>query len=65
MSLQTTADLAALFGCSRRKVRELARQLGVGYDIGGPAGFRFTAADVDRIRAEMSIKPPPETRRTA
>lgn len=60
-----THDVAKQFGCSRRKIRELARQLGIGYDLGGRAGFRFTPADVDRFRTALAPKPPVEQKRTA
>jgi len=60
-----TRDLAQQFGCSEWKVRNIARTLGVGMDLGGRAGFRFTAADVERIRTALAPKPTPEKARTA
>ena len=60
-----TRDLAKQFGCSERKVRLIARQLGVGMDLGGRAGFRFTPGDVERIRAALAPKPPVERKRSA
>lgn len=60
-----TRDLALQFDCSEWKVRQIARRLGVGIDLGGRAGFRFTPGDVDKIRAALAPKPPVERRRSA
>lgn len=60
-----TSDLAEQFGCSEWKVRQLAHQLAVGADFGGRAGFRFTPADVEKIRKALAPKPPVERERTA
>lgn len=60
-----TRDLAEQFGCSDWKVRQLARQLSVGIDLGGRAGFRFTPADVEKIRRALAPKPAIEKARTA
>lgn len=60
-----TRDLAQQFGCSEWKVRNIARQLGVGMDLGGRAGFRFTPGDVEKIRKALAPKPPVEKRRSA
>lgn len=65
MSDLRTRDLAEQFGCSPWKVRTIARQLGVGMDLGGRAGFRFTPADVQKIRAALAPKPAPERVRSA
>lgn len=65
MSDLRTRDLAEQFGCSEWKVRTVARQLGVGMDLGGRAGFRFTPGDVERIRKALAPKPPVERKRTA
>lgn len=43
--LQTTAEVAAEFRCSNKKVSELARSLGIGSNFGGRAGYRFSEAD--------------------
>lgn len=60
-----TSDLAHQFRCSQWKVRTLARELGVGYDLGGRAGFRFTPGDVEKIRKALAPKPPVERKRSA
>lgn len=60
-----TRDLAHQFGCSDWKVRNIARQLGVGMDLGGSAGFRFTPEDVEKIRKALAPKPPVERKRSA
>jgi transposase-like protein len=58
---QTRAEVAAEFRCSPRKVSEVARKHGIGADLGGRAGWRFTAADKSRLLAAMKpakSKPP-------
>jgi hypothetical protein len=51
--------------CSTRKVSELARELGVGMNLGGSAGWRFTDDDVAAMRQAMTPAPStvPEERR--
>ena len=65
MSDHTAAQVAAIFGCNRRKVWDVARAKGIGYQLGGRAGWRFTEADVDRLRKAMAPPPPVEEKRTA
>lgn len=60
-----TRDLAQQFGCSVWKVRAIANGLGVGMNLGGRAGFRFTPADVETIRRALAPKPPVERKRSA
>lgn len=45
MTAQTAAEVAEEFRCSKRKVTDLASQHGIGANVGGSAGFRFTEAD--------------------
>lgn len=45
----TTAEVAEHLRCGTRKIRNVARELGVGLDLGGKAGCRYTQADVDAI----------------
>lgn len=60
MSTQTTREVAEHLKCSRRKVREMATALGVGFDLGGRAGFRFSEADVQRLKESMRLIQPVE-----
>lgn len=61
----TAAEVAALFGCSRRKVTEEATRQRIGYNLGGRAGYRFTALDIEKLRAAMAPPAPVEQKRTA
>lgn len=45
----TTADLATRWRCSERKVRKVAAELGVGADLGGRAGYRYTEAEAEAL----------------
>jgi hypothetical protein len=65
MSDKTAAQVAAIFGCSRRKVTDLARAKGIGYNLAGRAGWRFTDADVDKLRRAMTPPPAIDQRRSA
>ena len=65
MSDQTAADVARTFGCSKRKVTSEATRRGIGYDLGGRAGYRFTAADVEQLRKAMAPAVAPARRRSA
>lgn len=51
----TTADLAAEFCIAPKTVRRKAAELRIGIDLGGRAGFRYSAAD-RRVLIE-SMKP--------
>lgn len=61
----TADEVAALFQCTRRKVTDEATRLGIGYNLGGRAGYRFTAADVDALRRALTPAPKLEGRRIA
>lgn len=63
MQPYTTAEVATQLRCSAWKVRSEAKRLGIGYDLGGRAGFRFTQADVDAIRAAGRLMSQPAPRR--
>lgn len=45
----TTTDLAERLRCSERKVRKAAKALGIGVNLGGRAGYRYTEAEADAL----------------
>lgn len=45
MITQTVYEVADEFRCSPRKVSDVARANGLGANLGGRAGWRFTEAD--------------------
>lgn len=45
MMTQTVYEVAEEFRCSPRKVSDIARANGIGAQLGGRAGWRFTEAD--------------------
>lgn len=49
----TAQEVADRLRCTRRKVTKTATVLGIGANLGGSAGFRFTEAEVDQIRESM------------
>lgn len=51
----TTADLAIEFAISKKTVRKKAQALGLGIEVGGRAGYRYS--DVDRLRLIDSMRP--------
>lgn len=61
----TAAEVAARFGCSVRKVWTEARRNGIGYNLGGRAGWRFAEGDVDKLRRAMAPAAPVKRRRVA
>lgn len=65
MSDKTAAEVAAIFRCSPRKVWSVARAKGIGFNLGGRAGWRFTDADIDKLRAAMAPPAPVQRRRSA
>lgn len=65
MSDHTATDVAKVFGCNRRKVWDVARAKGIGYNLGGRGGWRFTDADVDQLRKAMAPPAPVQRRRSA
>jgi hypothetical protein len=50
-----TDDLALELDCSRKTIRRKAAILGIGIDLGGRAGFRYS--NEDRRRLLESLKP--------
>ena len=51
----STADLAAEFGLARKTIRKKAASLGLGINLDGTAGFRYSEAD--RIKLIDSMRP--------
>jgi hypothetical protein len=45
----TTADLAERLRCGERKIRKAATALGIGVNLGGRAGYRYTEAEADAL----------------
>lgn len=45
MQTQTVYEVAEEFRCSPRKVSDVARANGIGANLGGRAGWRFTEGD--------------------
>ena len=45
MQTKTAPEVAEAFRCSTRKVTDVARAHGIGANLGGRAGWRFSAAD--------------------
>lgn len=62
-TLATTFEVAQMFRCSGRKVLAEARRIGVGANLGGRAGYRFTAAEVEQLRQSMLPTAPVARRR--
>lgn len=57
----TVAEVAAWLRCGRKKVADVARANGIGMQLGGRAGWRFTAADRLAIKRALT----PAARKTA
>lgn len=59
--LYTTADLAAELGVASKTVRRRAAELGLGMNVSGRAGYRYSAADRqalhDSMRTPVEVKP--------
>lgn len=58
----TVEDVRLRLGCSKYKVRTLAQQVGVGINLGGRAGYRFTEAEYEQLRDSMRVRPLPKKR---
>lgn len=72
MEIQTAAEVAEELRCSARKVKDTARAHAIGINLGGRAGWRFTAADkralldaMRPVRPEEPVKRHRKTRRSA
>lgn len=59
----TAAEVADILRCKPRKVWTEAAKHGIGANLGGRAGWRFTRADVDALRAALRPAPAPSQRR--
>lgn len=59
----TAAEVADILRCKPRKVWTEAAKHGIGANLGGRAGWRFTRADVDALRAALRAAPAPSQRR--
>lgn len=55
--LMTTTDLASRLRCSNWKVLKEAKRLGIGANLGGRAGYRFSETDLAAI--QTALTPPP------
>lgn len=53
MTAFTTADVAEQLRISPRKVRKQAAILGLGIEVGGRAGYRYSQADIDALWESM------------
>lgn len=49
----TVYEAAEELRCSPRKISDVATEHGIGANLRGRAGWRFTLADLDLIRAAM------------
>lgn len=58
-----TAEVASRLDLSPRKVREVAIAKGIGFNAGGRAGYRFSAADVEALVEAMKPAAPTRPRR--
>ena len=60
----STADVARRLGCSSRTVTNRAKPLGLGIEIGGKAGYRYSDRDVEQlVQALRPTAPEPAPRR--
>ena len=57
----TTADLAGEFSMARKTLRKKAAALGLGIDLDGRAGFRYSEADrrklIDSMKPDQPVAP--------
>lgn len=61
MITYTAAEVADELRISPRKVREVAKEIGVGANIGGTAGYRYS--DADKLAIWESMRPAPTVER--
>ncbi len=52
----TAKEVAVRLRCTARKVTKTATEFGIGANLGGRAGYRFTEAEIDQIRESMRPK---------
>ena len=62
-TVYTAAEVAAMFRTTRRHITDTATKHGVGFNLGGSAGFRFTELDVAALREALKPTPMPARRR--
>jgi hypothetical protein len=53
VSTETIYEVAEEFRCSPRKISDVARAHGIGMNLKGSAGWRFTATDKDKLRQAL------------
>lgn len=63
--MKTAPEVAAELRCHRQTVVRMAKRLGVGMNIGGRAGFRFSDDDVAVMRESLRPKVTNRRRRSA
>ena len=61
--VETVYEVAAALRCSPRKVADVAKANGIGMNLKGSAGWRFTAADRERIQLALRPAPPAKVAR--
>ena len=62
--LLTTAEATARIGWrTHHKFLSVAKSLGIGIDLGGRAGMRFTPEEVERVRESLRPKATPRKKR--
>lgn len=54
-----TADVASKLGCSPKTIRSRARAAGVGINLDGRAGMRFSDRDIEQLVASLRPTPAP------
>ena len=59
----TTAALAAEFGVTTKTLRKRAKALGIGIDLEGRAGFRYSESDRQRLIESLRPSAPVAPRR--
>lgn len=59
----TTADLAAELKCHKNTVRKRAARLGIGIDLEGRAGYRYSEADRAKLIESLRPSAPVPTRK--
>jgi hypothetical protein len=52
-TIHTLSEVAAEFRCGDRKIAIVAKANGIGMQLGGRAGWRFTDTDVIALREAM------------
>lgn len=61
--MKTSKQLAAEWGCSRAYVASLAHRMGIGANLGGRSGYRFTQEDEAAMLAALRPVPVEKKRR--